>query len=189
MNYKLMVENTKNPTSYEEIAFQSKSAIRNTDGEMRWLEDKQEIKFAIPPFLGKNAEFPIVNRPNQKIWFSQLSSRGISEDFEIPLLDEIILKGHSKCYICEKFKTATDFWKEVKDKKFLVTIIGKGFCLNQDSHIVKTLKKPAVSGISVSVKNEDEYVFEYISNAVKNGNINGVLGTLKFKTAYRLTEI
>lgn len=192
MNYNKMVslkEANKQENAFSQIVVSSESAIKIVDGVKRWLEDKQEIKFAIPQFMGKNAEFPIVNTPNQKIWFSQLSSRGISEDFNLPLLDEIILKGHSKCYICENFKTARDFWDVVKGKKFLVTVIGNGFCLNRNSSIVNTLKMPVVPGRSVSIENVDKNIFEYIRNAVKHGNIECVRGTLKYKTAYCLTEI
>lgn len=189
MDYKSMVEHTKKLTPYEEIAVQSQSVVRKTDGEMRWFEDKQEIQFEKPQFKGKNAEFSIVNRPFQKIWFSQLSSQGVTEDFNLPLLDEIILKNQTKWCIVEKFKTAYEFWEAVKGRKFIVSIKGKGFCLNKNSPIVNTLKTPVVSDRSVSVENVDKHIFEYIRNAVKYGNIKCVRGTLKYKTAYRLTEI
>lgn len=193
MNYKSMVELTKKNsrplTPYEEIALHSKDAVRNIDGNIRWFEDKQEIQFENPQFKGANAEFSIVNRPFQKIWFSQLSSMGVSEDFSTPLLDEIILKDQCRGNICEKFKTASEFWNAVKGKKFIVTIKGKGFSLNKESNLVSVLNTPAVTGAKIPKKTAEENTFEYIRQCVIQGKPEQVRGTLKNKTAYLLTEI
>ncbi|MBD5259139.1 MAG: hypothetical protein HDS52_10755 [Barnesiella sp.] len=184
-----MVEQIKKPTPYEEITLHSQKAERNVNGEMRWFEDKQEIQFENPQFKGANAEFSIVNRPFQKIWFSQLSSRGITEDFNSPLLDEIILKDQYRGNICEKFKTAAEFWNAVKGKKFIITIKGKGFYLNKESNIVSILNTTAVTGAKIPKKTAEENIFEYIRQCVIQGKLDNVRGTLKNKTAYLLTEI
>ena len=189
MNYKSMVEHTKKPTPYEEITLHSQSAVRNVNGEMRWFEDKQEIQFENPQFKGANAEFSIANRPFQKIWFSQLSSQGITEDFNLPLLDEIIFKDQCRGNICEKFKTASEFWNAVKGKKFIVTTKGKGFSLNKESSLASILNAPAVTGAKIPKKTAEENIFEYIRQCVIQGKLDNVRGTLKNKTAYLLTEI
>lgn len=189
MNYKSMVDNSRPLTPYEEIALHSKDAVRNTDGDIRWFEDKQEIQFENPHFKGSNAEFSIVNRPFQKIWFSQLSSIGISEDFSTPLLDEIILKEQPMCFISVRFKTAHEFWETVQGRKFIVSIKGKGFCLNNNSQLVKTLKLPCTPGTYVAKEKAEKSVFDYIRQCINQGKPEQVRGPLKNKTAYLLTEI
>lgn len=192
MQYSKLVsvtEANKNENPYYKIALGSQSALKTVDGIVRWLEDKQVIQFENPHFKGRNAEFSIVNRPFQKIWFSQLSSRGITEDFNSPLLDEIILKDQCRGNICEKFKTASEFWNAVKGKKFIVTIKGKGFSLNKESNLVSVLNTPAVTGAKIPKKPTEENTFEYIRQCVIQGKPEQVRGTLKNKTAYLLTEI
>ena len=192
MNYASLVaktESNKQDNVYNRIASDSKPLVNIVNGIMRWLEDAQEIQFDNPIFRGNNAEFSIINKPYQKIWFSQISSIGISEDFNTPLSDEIIFKGHPQCYIFEKFKSANEFWNAVKGKKFKVTIKGKGFCLNQGSDVVKSLKAKNALGRGISVENIEKSIFDYIRQSVKNGDVSHVSGTLKNKTAYRLTEI
>lgn len=192
MNYHKMVsltEANRQESAFSQIAVSSTSAINNVDGVMRWLEDKQVIQFVNPQFKGKNAEFSIVNRPFQKIWFSQLSSQGVTDDFNSPLLDEIILKNQTKWCIVEKFKTAAEFWEAVKGRKFIVSIKGKGFCLNKDSQLVKTSKLPCVLGTYIAEEKAEKSVFEYIRQCVNQGKLEQVKGTLKNKTAYLLTEI
>lgn len=175
--------------AYYLIANGSRPVINNNDGTIRWLEDNQEIQFINPSFIGKNAEFSILNMPNQKIWFSQLSQRGIGENFSTPLLDEIILKGQPKSFICEKYKNPVEFWDAVRGKRFRVTVLGSGFCVNRNSPLVKELLKPIVTGRHITEKNDDNCIFDYVRTCVSKGHVNAVTGTIKNKKAYRLTEI
>lgn len=192
MQYSKLVsvtETNKNENPYHKIALGSQSALKTVDGIVRWLEDKEVIQFGNPHFKGRNAEFSIVNRPFQKIWFSQLSSIGISEDFSTPHLDEIILKEQPMCFISVRFKTAHEFWETVKGRKFIVSIKGKGFCLNNDNQLVKTLKLPCTPGTYVAKEKAEKSVFDYIRQCINQGKPEQVRGTLKNKTAYLLTEI
>lgn len=183
------INRNSNINPFDNIVLQSRDAITIINGEIRWLEDNQIVEFVNPHYLGSNAEFSIKNCSGQKIWFSQLSSYGVKEDdFETPLLDEIIFNGQSMCHIAEEFKSASDFWDAVKGKRFKVNVIGSGYCLNKNSELVKNLRMSA-SRDSASNKNVDRSVFNYIRNAVRNGNNPSVYGTLKSKKAYRLSEI
>ena len=183
------INNNSNINPFDNIVLQSRDAITIINGEIRWLEDNQIVEFVNPQYLGSNAEFSIKNCSGQKIWFSQISNYGVNnQDFETPLLDEIIFKGHPVVQISDKFNRASDFWNSVKGKTFKVNLIGNGYCLNNNSEIVKNLRNSLRKG-STSNKNLDANILNYIRNAVSNGNNSSVYGTLKSKKAYRLSEI
>lgn len=165
-----------NSERYYKITLENTSAISNVDGTMRWLDDGQIISFVDPEFIGYNAEFSIKDKTYQKIWFSQLISRGVKEDLQSELLDEIFFKGQNSCYIADQFRNAATFWSAVKDKKFMVEVIGKGFILNKNNSIISKIA-------------DAKRAFAYIRQEVEKGNDTDVSGFLKKKTAYRLIEI
>lgn len=191
MNYKAMLaqaaKSDKKTTPFEAIAESSKGAISRTDGQMRWLDDKQEIEFDEPQLRGANGEFKIKNMPYQKIWFSQLSSMGMDGNIRNPLMDVIIFKGELPCNIRDRFHSAQSFWNAVKNKKFRVDVLGHGLQLQKDCPYVMSQRRIAVK--RALNKDIDGFVFEQIRNEVENGNISIVSGALKNKVAYRLTEV
>ena len=173
-------------TPFKEIAARTKGAISHSDGQIRWLDDKQEIEFDEPELRGANGEFKIKKKPYQKIWFSQLSSMGMDEDIRNALVDVIVFKGQSPCNIRERFYSAQSFWNAVKNKKFRVDVIGHGLQLSKDSQYVVSQRKIAIKR---AIQDVDGFVFEQIRSAVMSGNISIVSDALKNKVTYRLTEI
>lgn len=169
-------------SDYDMLALKSKSAVSVRDGGMRWLEHNQTIQFSEPRFLATNIEFSIVGNPNQKIWFSQLSSFGVTDDLQSPLMDEIVYKDQRLCLISKRYVTASEFWYDVKGKTFRVEVIGTGYALNRDNEFINSLRQ-------ASVEKSDKIVFDYIRKEIENGNDNNLSGTIKYKKVYRLIEI
>lgn len=176
-------------SDYDRLVLGGKPAVSIQDGGMRWLEMNQEIQFCEPRFLAANIEFSIAGKPFQKIWFSQLSSFGVYDDFKSLLMDEIVFKGQESCLISKRYKTATDFWNDVRGKTFRVEIIGTGYALNRDNVIVNSFRQSTKSGAMASDEKTDKRVFDFIRKEVERGNKSNLSGIIKYKTAYRLVEI
>lgn len=196
MNYKTAVSNAnnkskseKNELEYIMISQSGKSAVTVVNNDMRWLDDGQIAQFGNPQFRKANAEFEINGKSYHKIWFSQLSSNGVCEDLQTPLLDEIIFKGQPALHIRELYKSAKTFWDAVKNKNFKVEIINTGFSLNLYNDLVSALINDAVAKRKALPGKADKVVFDYIRQEVERGNTSKVMGTLKKKVGYRLIEI
>ena len=192
MNYKAMVELAKRTsiklTPSEELALKSKDAVRINDGVMRWFEEGQEILFDEPHYYGFNAEFCIKDKPYQKIWFSQLTAKGMDVKLETPLLDEILFKGESASIIAKRFTTPRSFWNAVKEKKFRVEIIGNGVTLNnKNCPLVESLRR----SYSAELYSEDvdTRIFDYIRHHIEEVEQYSSSKPLKPKKAYRLIEV
>ena len=176
-------------SDYDKLVLGGKSAVSMRDGDMRWLEMNQEIQFCEPRFFATNIEFSIVGNPFQKIWFSQLSSLGVSDDFKSPLMDEIVFKDQEPCLISKRYKTAADFWNDVRGKTFRVEIIGLGYALNRDNVIVNSLRQSTMSEAMASDEKTEKRIFDYIRKEVEYGDKSNLSGVIKYKKAYRLIEI
>ena len=171
------------------IAMHGKTATPIVDGIMRWLDEGQIIRLENPQFRKANAEFDINGKSGQFIWFSQISSVGVCDNLQTPLLDEIVFKGQPACHIKGKYLSAQSFWNDVKDRKFKVEIIASGFSLNFHNDLVNSLITDAIAKRKARPGKADQIVFDYIRQAVNSGNADSVKGTLKIKNAYRLIEI
>lgn len=168
-----MVELTKNQKA---ILRALTTPNKPANEHIRWMEDDSIVEFTEPSFTYSNAEFQINHSKIHKIWFSQLSNFGLTEDLELFCCSIIFKNGIDKTLA---LMDVDEFWKDVKGKQFKVGVPFSGsFIFNKDSS-------------KWSEANLDTYydAFVYVEKCAKENRLRDIGDLIRPGSLYSLTEV
>jgi len=164
------------------------SVSGSSDGVFRFLEDGEHIRFTKCTLTAKNAEYEINDRPERRIWFSQLDRFYINDSISKYLMPSIEFKEGGMVPIFSF--TAQKFYEAVKGKIFEVNICREAFgAIDTKSEMsLRILGNKRIK----TVKDFGEHLnacIKYAKNCIENDEIDELGDLIKKSTAYDLKEI
>lgn len=158
------------------------------DGVYRFLEDGEHIRFTKCTLTARNAEFEINDRPERRIWFSQLDRFYINDSISKCLMPSIEFKERGVVAIFSF--TPQEFYEAVKGKLFEVSICRDALgAIDTKSEMSKRILGDKDIKTFKDLSEHLDECIKYAKNCIENDEIDELGDLIKKSAAYDLKEV